>query len=235
MDGSRLSLAIVVLCQAALSIVGYEAIHTFEKYAAIGLLVLFAVATVAALPRVDTSFANGDGASLGSFILMTTIAGSFNFAWALYASDYTRYLPASTSPGRVFGYTTLGLTLSAVWLEALGLAVTSALTSKGWQATASDPSVLVYTHVALSQQKQWTATNMGGYGYRGWGGGMATATETNIPIGTLIVDLVDSQTHEMIWRGIARDQVKTSGDASGRIQNAVTKLFEDFPPGSAAK
>jgi len=114
-------------------------------------------------------------------------------------------------------------------------AVTSALTSKGWQATASDPSVLVYTHVALSQQKQWTATNMGGYGYRGWGGGMATATETNIPIGTLIVDLVDSQTHEMIWRGIARDQVKTSGDASGRIQNAVTKLFEDFPPGSAAK
>jgi hypothetical protein len=114
-------------------------------------------------------------------------------------------------------------------------AVTSALTSKGWQATTSDPGVLVYTHVALSQQKQWTATNMGGFGYRGWGGGMATATETNIPIGTLIVDLVDAQTHEMIWRGIAKDQVKTSGDAAGRIQDAVNKLFEGFPPGSAGK
>jgi NCS1 family nucleobase:cation symporter-1 len=123
-----LSLAIVVLCQAGLSVIGYEAIHTFEKYAAIALLVLFAVTTVAALPKVDTSFANGAGASIGSFILMTTIAGSFNFAWALYASDYTRYLPANTNSGRVFLYTFLGLGLSAIWLEVLGLAVTSALT-----------------------------------------------------------------------------------------------------------
>ncbi len=123
-----LSLAIVVLCQAALSVIGHEAIHTFEKYAAIALLVLFAVTTVAALPRVDTSFANGPGASIATFILMTTIAGSFNFAWALYASDYTRYLPEKTSSSRVFLYTFLGLFLSAVWLEVLGLAVTSALT-----------------------------------------------------------------------------------------------------------
>jgi hypothetical protein len=114
-------------------------------------------------------------------------------------------------------------------------AITTQLTSKGWQATTSDPSVLVYTHVALSQQKQWTATNMGGFGYRGWGGGMAQATETNIPIGTLIVDLVDAQTHEMIWRGIAKDQVKSNGDSSGQIQNAVTKLFANFPPGTASK
>jgi hypothetical protein len=108
-------------------------------------------------------------------------------------------------------------------------AVTSTLTSKGWQAVASDPNVLVYTHVALSQQKQWTAMNMGGFGYR-WGGGMATATEQNIPIGTLIVDLVDSQTHEMIWRGIARDQVKQNGDAQGQIEDAVQALFKNFPP-----
>lgn len=128
------SLAIVVLCQAALSVIGYEAIHTFEKYAAIGLLILFAVTTIAALPQTNTSFANGDGASIGSFILMTTIAGSFNFAWALYASDYTRYLPEKTASSRVFLYTFLGLALSAIWLEALGLAVTSALT--GTLATA---------------------------------------------------------------------------------------------------
>jgi hypothetical protein len=112
-------------------------------------------------------------------------------------------------------------------------AVTSALSSKGWQAVTGNPDVLVYTHVALSQQKQWTATNMGGFGYRGWGGGMATATETNIPIGTLIVDLVDSQTHEMIWRGVARDQVKQNGDSQGQISEAVQALFKNFPPGSA--
>ncbi len=52
------------------------------------------------------------------------IIASFVLAWALYASDYTRYLPASTTTGsRVFWWTVLGLSLSAGWLEILGLLV----------------------------------------------------------------------------------------------------------------
>jgi nucleobase:cation symporter-1, NCS1 family len=129
------SLAIVIVCQAALSIVGYEAIHTFEKWAAIGLFVLFAVVTVAAAPKMDFGLANGSGASLGTFVLMTTIAGSFNFAWALYASDYTRYLPSDAPASRVFLWTFLGLGLSAAWLETLGLAVTNALGNSTADAT----------------------------------------------------------------------------------------------------
>ena len=58
---------------------------------------------------------------------MTTIAGSFNLAWALYASDYSRYLPAETPPGRVFTWTFVGLFAGAVWIEILGLAVVGAL------------------------------------------------------------------------------------------------------------
>jgi nucleobase:cation symporter-1, NCS1 family len=129
------SLLIVIVCQAALSIVGYEAIHTFEKWAAIALFVLFAVVTIAAAPKMDFTLANGSGASLGTFVLMTTIAGSFNFAWALYASDYTRYLPSSAPASRVFLWTFLGLGLSATWLEVLGLAVTNALGNSTADAT----------------------------------------------------------------------------------------------------
>ena len=129
------SLAIVIVCQAGLSIVGYEAIHTFEKWAALGLFVLFAAVTLAALPKMDFAMANGSAASLGTLVLMTTIAGSFNLAWALYASDYTRYLPADAPASRVFGWTFLGLALSATWLEALGLAVTTALASSTADST----------------------------------------------------------------------------------------------------
>ncbi len=129
------ALAIVILCQAVLSIVGYEAIHTFEKYAAIGLFLLFAVVSLAALPRMDFALGNGSGASLGTFALMTTIAGSFNLAWGLYASDYTRYLPTETSGGRIFLWTFLGLAISATWLEALGLAVSNALGNSTADAT----------------------------------------------------------------------------------------------------
>ena len=123
-------LLIVVACQAALSIVGYEAIHTFERYAAIGLAILFGIVTIAVLPKANFGLANADAASIGTFVLMTTIAGSFNLAWALYASDYTRYLPRETPPSRIFLMTFLGLGLSAIWIEALGLAVAGALGSE---------------------------------------------------------------------------------------------------------
>lgn len=123
-----LGLLIVIICQAALSVVGYEAIHTFEKYAAIGLAILFAVVTIALLPKANFSF-SGSTETLGNFILLTTIVGSFNLGWALYASDYSRYLPASTSSSKVAGYSFLGIAVSAVWIEVLGLAVFGAVTN----------------------------------------------------------------------------------------------------------
>jgi NCS1 family nucleobase:cation symporter-1 len=122
-------LLIVILCQAALSVIGYEAIHTFERFAAIGLAILFAIVTVALIPKA-TFGGSGTSDTIGTFILMTTIAGSFNLAWALYASDYSRYLPASTPPRSVFSWTFLGLFAGAVWIEILGLAVVGALGSE---------------------------------------------------------------------------------------------------------
>jgi len=113
--------------------------------------------------------------------------------------------------------------------------ITQQLTSKGWTVATSNPDILVYSHVVLSSEKQWNATSMGGFGYRGWGGmggGMATATQTNIPIGTLIVDMVNPKTHEMVWRGTAQDQVSGTGADRGQIDQAMQALFKNFPPTS---
>jgi NCS1 family nucleobase:cation symporter-1 len=123
-----LGLLVVIVCQAALSVVGYEAIHTFEKYAAIALAILFAVVTVALLPKANFGMA-GTGETLGTFVLATTIVGSFNLGWALYASDYSRYLPASTPSFRVALFAFLGIAISAAWIELLGLAVFGAVTN----------------------------------------------------------------------------------------------------------
>ena len=112
-------------------------------------------------------------------------------------------------------------------------AITTQLTSKGWQAVTSNPDILVYTHAVRGEVKQWNATSTGGgWGYRGWGGmgGMTTATETTIPTGTLVVDLVNPKSKELVWRGTASDQISASGAEQGQIQNAVAKLFENFPP-----
>jgi NCS1 family nucleobase:cation symporter-1 len=129
------SLVIIVVCQGALGIFGYEAIQTFEKYMALVLGAMFVVLTIAIAGQAGTGMARTDAVSgadqIGSFILYSTIIASFVLAWALYASDYTRYLPESTSSSRVFWWTVLGLSLSAGWVEALGLLVADKATEGG--------------------------------------------------------------------------------------------------------
>ena len=121
------ALVVIVVAQGLLGIVGYEAIHTFEKYMAIVLGVMFAVLTVVIAGKAGTGIARPDGFSgldqVGAFITMAAISASFVLAWALYASDYSRYLPTNASRSRVFWWTVLGLSLSAGWIEILGLLV----------------------------------------------------------------------------------------------------------------
>jgi NCS1 family nucleobase:cation symporter-1 len=122
-----LALLGIVLAQGALGVVGYEGIHLFERYGAIVLGIMFAVLTVVILGKASTGIARVDGFDgldqVGAFILFSAISASFVLAWALYASDYTRYLPTTTSRSKVFWYTMLGLSLSAGWIELLGLLV----------------------------------------------------------------------------------------------------------------
>jgi nucleobase:cation symporter-1, NCS1 family len=122
-----IALLIVVVAQGLLGVIGYEAIHIFERYMAIVLGVMFAVLTVAIAGQASSGLARTDGMTgldqLGAFVLMVAIVASFVLAWALYASDYSRYLPADSSRPKIFWNTVLGLTLAAGWIEILGLLV----------------------------------------------------------------------------------------------------------------
>ncbi len=130
-----IALIIIVVFQAILGILGYEAIQTFEKYMALVLGAMFVVLTIAIAGQAGTGIGLTDQVSgldqLGSFILFSTIIASFVLAWALYASDYTRYLPVASDGRRVFWWTVLGLSLGAGWLEVLGLLVADKATEGG--------------------------------------------------------------------------------------------------------
>jgi NCS1 family nucleobase:cation symporter-1 len=120
-------LFVIVACQGALGIFGYEAIHTFEKYAAIVLGVMFLILTITIVGKADTSLVDGFSGldQVGAFIAMVAIVASFVLAWCLYASDYSRYLPSSTSTRKVFWYTFGGMAIASAWVEILGLLVAS--------------------------------------------------------------------------------------------------------------
>ena len=125
-----LALLVIVIAQGALGVLGYEAIHQFERYASIGLAVMFVVLTIGVLGKGSTNIVDGMAGldQVGAFLAYVAIVASFVLAWALYASDYTRYLPRDTSPSRIFLWTVLGLSLASGWLEILGLLVATKAT-----------------------------------------------------------------------------------------------------------
>ncbi len=137
-------LIVIVLCQAALGIFGHEAIHTFERWGAIVLGAMFVVLTIVILGKADTSFTDGfTGADqIGAFIGMVAIVASFVLAWALYASDYSRYLPENTSTSKVFWYTLGGMAIASGWLEVLGVLVATNPAAAGGESSDTIFSLL---------------------------------------------------------------------------------------------
>jgi NCS1 family nucleobase:cation symporter-1 len=134
-----LALAVIVVLQGALGVIGYEAIHTFEKWMALILGAMFVVLTISILGQADTSLTDGFSGidQIGAFIAYVAIVASFVLAWSLYASDYSRYLPSTTDSRKVFWYTMAGMAIASAWLEILGVLVAT-------KATGGESSDTIY-------------------------------------------------------------------------------------------
>jgi hypothetical protein len=120
--------------------------------------------------------------------------------------------------------------------ERIVAAIANQLKARG--LTQAEPAdLLVYTHTQVSTEKRVDTTGFGygGYpGWGGWGGGFTTssAVVTEIPIGTVMVDVVDAKTNELAWRGIASDTLSsnpTPEKSEKRINKAMNKLFTKYP------
>ncbi len=118
--------------------------------------------------------------------------------------------------------------------------LTQALTEKGWKlAPEGKADAQVVVHGASQTKKDLNTfySGMGGYGYR-WGGmggtGMATTTVTEYTVGTLVVDIFEAKSKNLIWRGVAQDELSDKAEKNiKKLGKASDKLFKDFPPGSA--
>jgi hypothetical protein len=115
------------------------------------------------------------------------------------------------------------------------------LTEKGWTKAAPDQAdALVLLHGATEKQKTLNTfySGMGGYGGYGWGrmgGGMgsATTTESEYLVGTLVTDIFDAKSKQLMFRGTAQDEISDKPEKNiKKLDKASHKMFKDFPPGS---
>jgi hypothetical protein len=109
--------------------------------------------------------------------------------------------------------------------------VDSQLTSKGLTKSDSDKADLyVGYQVAVDQEKQWNAYGMGG-GVRF--GGMGTASSSTINVGTLVLDMYDPTSKQLVWTGQATKTIEPSSNQEKNQKNlnkAMQKLLKEYPP-----
>lgn len=113
-------------------------------------------------------------------------------------------------------------------------AIIRELSEGGLQSVSSDPDLYVTYHLTSQENTVYNTTNFGygGYhrGWRGWGGGMSTATTTasTYTEGTLIVDAYapdDGGEKKMVWRGTGTVTVKSKPEKQQKqIDNILDKL-----------
>ena len=114
-------------------------------------------------------------------------------------------------------------------------AVDAQLVTKGLTKTTDDKADLYIGYqTSVDQQKQWNAYGMGG-GRWGGMGGMATATSSTIDTGTLVLDMYDPSTKQLVWTGRASKTLGSSNNQEKKQKNldkAMQKLLKNFPPKS---
>ncbi|HJZ72033.1 MAG TPA: DUF4136 domain-containing protein [Vicinamibacterales bacterium] len=112
-------------------------------------------------------------------------------------------------------------------------AIEGQLASKGWTKSGANadqsPSAVVVYHAAIDAERE---LNTWGSGPR-WNGFGNARIET-ILTGQLVVDVYDAATKQLLWRGFASDTVSDDQEKNEkRLNEAVAKLFKQFPPKSA--
>ena len=72
----------------------------------------------------------------------------------------------------------------------------------------------------------------GGWGWRG-GFGSATTTAQHYKEGTLVIDIYDVKTKQLIWRGSAEGTLSDKASKNEKkLETVVAKMFKDYPPRS---
>lgn len=138
------------------------------------------------------------------------------------------WLPMPVNPG---GSIKEALERNSLIDKRIRRAVEAQLGAKGYQVNINNPDFLVTYHIGV--EDKITVTDWGyGYGWRGWG------TPSRVDVyqyqqGTLILDVIDSQSKQLMWRSFAQgaiDPYSPSEKREQRLNEVMARMLTNFPP-----
>jgi hypothetical protein len=124
---------------------------------------------------------------------------------------------------------------NSLWDARIKSAVDAQLAAKGWTQVGNGGDVAIVAIATTRTEKtlQTFYDGMGGgWRWRGFGGmGEATTTEQDYKEGTLLIDMYDAKSKQLIWRGSAEDTLSNNAEKNEKnLNKGVEKMFKKFPP-----
>jgi nucleobase:cation symporter-1, NCS1 family len=119
---STIVMLVFSILSVSLAVIGYDLIHLAQRWVAYVLIAALLVFTVAVMARVHIpaqEIALGDFRAV-PFLAQFFAAASYQIAWSIYVSDYSRYLPRNVGVGASFWWTYLGAFVGGTWMMLVG-------------------------------------------------------------------------------------------------------------------
>ena len=111
----------------------------------------------------------------------------------------------------------------------IGISMAAELEAKGFNSTsARNADFLVTFYTAVRRRVVINRAGWYGWGRWGWRGG---ATWVNsYPEGTLVIDIIDQKSRQLVWRGAGEGAFTSTNPSDAKVAKRVGKILRTFPP-----
>ena len=112
---------IVTAAALVIAVIGYDLIHKAERWLTYAMLLIFGILTITLffIHYPAGTFAAGSFKAT-PFLAQFGVVAGYQVSWAIYVSDYSRYLPPNVPVRKTFFWTFWGSAIGGAWMMVVG-------------------------------------------------------------------------------------------------------------------
>jgi purine-cytosine permease-like protein len=143
----KLWVVILTVVALVVALIGYDLIHKAEQWLTYLMIVIFGIFTIT-LFVVHYPAGTFDIGTFqaGPFLGQFGVVAGYQISWAIYVSDYSRYLPPDVTVRKTFYWTYWGSAIGGAWMMIVG-SVLAAWAGKSFDGTGIAELKAVGDHV----------------------------------------------------------------------------------------
>jgi nucleobase:cation symporter-1, NCS1 family len=124
----KLGIVVAMALAVVIALIGYDFIHRTEQALTYTFLLIFGVFTIGTIAtlHLPANALDPGNFEITPFLTQFGVTAGYQISWAIYVSDYSRYLPPDVTVRKTFWWTYWGSATGAIWLMGLGALLATA-------------------------------------------------------------------------------------------------------------